>query len=476
MTLDVQLDFLRSDPATSARTAAAPNSWRTSLVPSGLLLVQLLLPFHLAPLYAAGLLLVVAVVEPRTRRLLLRRTPLDLPIALLLVAFAVSTISAPNDSLALRADAHVLAAVALFYLTANTVTSLRQMRSIAWALVVVACFTSAGAAFEKLDPPLAAPFFAALGGRTHYFPGHRLIRAAAGLSHPNVLGDVLAVAMVLLVGLILDPATGPARAGDRVGHRVSTEIRGPALAVVVYVFVQGLAFTYSRGGVAALLAGLAALILLALAGRSTRSRWRVAAGLAAVVAAFLAANVVGDPTFADRVASIVRPGYGPNHERMVLWRGAVIMARHHLLTGVGPENFGTIWGSPDAADADVQELNRIPGYHAHNLFLQLAACVGTLGVIAVAWFTLVTFFVGTRIVRCCAEPRLALFAAGCTAAAFAVFLHEQVDYLWHTPVTLLIFWLLPGLLVATDRLARGPAPAAADDAARAQTPHESAGI
>ena len=137
----------------------------------------------------------------------------------------------------------------------------------------------------------------------------------------------------------------------------------------------------------------------------------------------------------------------PNHvgvpipERPELWRAAWLMARERPLLGFGPDSFRLRYG----AYLGYERWNQ--GIHANNLYLELLATTGWLGLAAfglVVWRLVALIW---TVLRRTTTP----WAHGVALAVGAWLVHGVVDaFLGFTP-TLVLFWFTVGLLAAHAR-------------------------
>ena len=160
----------------------------------------------------------------------------------------------------------------------------------------------------------------------------------------------------------------------------------------------------------------AALGFVALAATFTRSAWiGVAAALAALLAAarprwlpaFAAALalmvLLAPPHYRDRLWSAFDPSHPTNVERRYMWEAGGRMFRDHPITGVGLMDLHSIYEryrDPRAREG---------AGHLHSVFVQIAATMGVLGLLAFAFLYL-------SLVRAAAAGVRAQLAAGGLAA------------------------------------------------------------
>lgn len=271
---------------------------------SALLLVLPFEPRQPAPILGLHLTLLEAVAAAATAVLLylgrerlgsiLRRPPL--PVALLGSYVAVSAFSAAtapmNRLLAAKFVLRMAAAavMALAVAAAPRDTVRRSLPALAAVCAVVAAMAIAeGSGMAGLDP------FLDLFRAGPYWIG-TWRRATAGSENPNL------AAAILLYGLV--PAVAAAAL-----RRASAWLVVP----VVALFTVGLLFTYSRGGLVALAAALAALALACWprAGAAARVAALALATVVVATAAFAALRPPGSRLYAEGRAPAYSAAYAP---------------------------------------------------------------------------------------------------------------------------------------------------------------------
>ena len=247
------------------------------------------------------------------------------------------------------------------------------------------------------------------------------------LGDSNLLAAGLVPAVVLVLGLT---------AGRR-----GMCWRGAAGAAVVVLGV-GLAASGSRGALAGAMAALAAALAVV-----ERPRVALVAGAAIALGAMVAALWLY-PSAWHRAPS-AEFGSG----RAELWTVAWHMAGDHPLTGVGPDNY------PEVAGDYVREVGPLEGvdliavdpHEAHNLYLQMLAETGVVGLALFVAFAVACLHSGWRAARrltAAADRRDAALAravivAGVSMLASAAFISVPVDRrLW------VLLALGPALLAA----------------------------
>lgn len=139
-------------------------------------------------------------------------------------------------------------------------------------------------------------------------------------------------------------------------------------------------------------AAVALLTFASLATTFTRSAWMGAfvSGLVVLVGVWpwglgfllggaIAAWLLAQGEWRDRLHSMVDPSHGYNGERLLMWGAGWRMFRADPLTGVGLQDLHVVYPlykSPQATEAIG---------HLHNTYVQIGATMGALGLAAFAW-------------------------------------------------------------------------------------------
>ena len=112
--------------------------------------------------------------------------------------------------------------------------------------------------------------------------------------------------------------------------------------------------------------------------------------------------------------TIVRPG------RLALWSAALRITRDHPLLGIGPDNYRHVYGRYLGLERFDDRV------HANNMYLEILAGAGVLGLAALVWFLGAW---GLSLLRRCRDaPREALMPAAAALAAWLMIAgHGLVD-------------------------------------------------
>jgi O-antigen ligase len=201
------------------------------------------------------------------------------------------------------------------------------------------------------------------------------------------------------------------------------------LAVEVALFA-----TLSRSGLLGLIGATALLLLL----------WPECRRYVLFMSASAAVLVLAFGLWAPLGGRLGPGADSPLHElasRWAIWTVALQIILHHPL-GVGVGNFGYSFSSYAGVEVS----------HAHNLFLNIAAERGFLGLVAFVIMLAALFRSlrsGLRHVRGGFDQALVV---GVTAAFGGFLLHSLLDATYYDYKVLLLFWLLVGVTAVLPRL------------------------
>ena len=206
------------------------------------------------------------------------------------------------------------------------------------------------------------------------------------------------------------------------------------VALVVIVLGSALLASLSRGG----LLGMAGAVLLVLLLGSRVTRRLTLAGGAAVLALAIVAGLalpgqVTEPALDAALAAVnVRtvastPATPENWsvlERLSQWHAGLRMFQDNYLTGIGVGNYDAYY--PEVALPFWQQ----PLGHAHNLYLNIAAETGLLGLGAYLVLALATVYVGRRALRNRHDRAVRALAVGILGSLTAYSIHNLFDMLF----------------------------------------------
>jgi len=201
----------------------------------------------------------------------------------------------------------------------------------------------------------------------------------------------------------------------------------------------------SRGGLVALVAGLAAWLVLLLRRARRRGRWIWMA--AAVIFALLVLLAFGD-TLLTRLAG-TPDDLAAHYPKLAIWRDALALALRFPVLGAGWGAFATAFSHHKTFGGD------LAFFHAENEYIQLLVEAGWLGslvfVFALAWpLSAVWKHAWSRESRL-PEPET-FFAALAALAAFAA--HAMLEFVFQIPANAILAAALCGFLLGSLERAR----------------------
>lgn len=321
-----------------------------------------------------------------------RRTPADLPVALLLVGAGISLLVTALPEITIPQVLRLLNGIALFYAIVNWSRTGDRMQALAAAAVLLGIALGAAAFFtvDWIDDKFA------------FIPSaiyNRIPNLASDAVHPNVLGGALLLFAPLSAAIFLwgDPE-----------RRWMRWLGGLALAWMAGVMV----LSQSRGALLGLSAAVLALVVL-------RWRWGWLILLAAGLGAGWLVSEVGSHSMADLLFG--SGVFGGFRGRVEIWGRGIFMLQDFPFTGIGMGLFPVVVERiyPFFSPSDVAVL------HAHNLFVQVGVDLGLPGLVAWLAVFLLVAWSGGRLYR--GGGRYAGIGAGILAVQLALAVHGLFD-------------------------------------------------
>lgn len=346
-------------------------------------------------------------------RLDLRPTPFDGAIAALVVLSAASVLASPDRWLSFYNYYHLMGRyILLYYLVVNNIHSLEQTKRLVRTLLVSAALVAAYGFYQYINGVDISAFEWVDGDQ---FPDLK-VRVFSTLGNPNLLAGFLVMMMAVATGLGLAAGRPAAR-----------------LALFSLVLALGvcLALTYSRGAWLSVLAVIGAYGVL----YSRKTFWLLLLVPVAVVA--------GHDVLMERLMSILNPTDTSATLRLALWESTRFMIAEKPLTGIG---WGAYWLVYPEYDFFIQNAaTKI--YHAHNMYLHIAAEIGIPGLLAF----LAVMFGHARLALAGAREGGNRWAGGLMLGVLTALVGLAVsgftDYVLFNTQMSMLFWLLCALTV-----------------------------
>jgi len=321
---------------------------------------QFVLPkLLLARIFLLGLAAIFIVRTLATNTIVVRRTPIDLPLLALVASAAISTIVAVNPNVSIfgtyaRYDGllTLLTYAGLFWFSAQMLHHSGDARGVIRALLAGGYLVAAIAIYQSIsDSQNAGAFVPAFGT----------------LGNSNVLGAFLAMLLPLAYGELVRAQSWSARI--------------LALNVLTVVAIA-LVLTFSRS--AWLGALVASAIVLAATPRMALRVTVVTVGVIAIV--IVVGGVSNKPGLERLVTARAMTIVDPNawgSSRLHIWQDSISLIASRPILGYGPDTFGLVFPKFETGDWGVgardlhQQVDK-----AHAEVLQIAATQGLIGLAA----------------------------------------------------------------------------------------------
>lgn len=414
---------------------------------------------HGVPLVLAGSFVLLLAI-PAAYWLLLRgeRPRTDPVLRLMLCFLAVLLLSAlfaqDKGIAAMRIVIFILEGIALYWLIINTVRTRTQLRHVIWTVLATGALLSVLSIYQTISGDHERMFGGLAqrsiriqelsGGDPRLEPAsiRRVSERASGpMDEPNRYAQILIVLLPL--------AFVPLR------HARTRKVRFAA-AVVGLTLLVGLALTYSRG---------AMLALVPMVGMVAAMRWLRPVHLAAALVCLGAVTIQFAPGLVQRAASLgtvtdliwdrpsVRPD-GAIRGRATEMLAATFAFLDHPILGVGPGQYLPLYSMEyhQAVPVKYRDLRR--PRRAHNLYVELAAETGILGL---AVFTAIIGVLLKNLLRARREwlDRSPEAADMVTAFALGIFAYLVTGMFLHLAYERYL-WFLLALAAATLHILHAP--------------------
>ena len=352
------------------------------------------------------------------------RTPLDgaiVPLVVMgIISLGITTLPAKTLTQVFR----LLSGIALYYAISNWDISIPRLRALGFGIglagILLALFSTVSVVWTARKFP--------------WLP-LELYERFAILVSDTVNPSVMAGSLVILLPIVLAWLLFAWPVG-RWRERILM-----ILSCLAILLVLGL--TQARGAFLALGAVLVSLVIL---------RWHrgwIVITLVVIVA-LGAIGIFGTARFSDALSAVMQ--VQGLQDRTEIWSRALFMVQDFPYTGVGMGSF------LETANLlyPFFSFQQSGAFHAHNLFLQIAADLGIPGLVAWLAIWLVLTAVSWQIYRAGrlgGDPLALAFGAGLLCSQIALVLHGLTDAVtWGIVRSAPIVWALWGVVVAAYRM------------------------
>ena len=347
------------------------------------------------------------------RKLLIKRTPFDEIIALLVILSAASIAVSPDRNFSFYNYYHLMGRyIILYYLVINNLNSLQQVKRLVWSVMASALLVTIYGFYQYVH---GVDISNSQWVDGEQFPDLK-VRIFSTLQNPNLLAGFLVAVMSLTVG-----------------QGLYTEKIESKLFLFVLFAVLGicLVLTYSRG------AWLSIVVVAAICGRFYNRKILWLFLVIPVVALFCQDAVIG------RIMSIFNPTDTSSTLRIALWESTIAMIADKPLLGIG---WGAYWLVYPEYDFFLNNpAARI--VHAHNMYLHIAAEIGIPGLIA---FLAIIYGHAKKAVDVLSQTnnrRVAGLMLGIVAAILGLAVNGFTDYIMFNVQMSMLFWLFNAIII-----------------------------
>ncbi|WP_371368516.1 hypothetical protein SRRS_20660 [Sporomusa rhizae] len=351
------------------------------------------------------------------KKVLLKRTPFDVVVALLVLLSAASVIVSPDKGFSFYNYYHLMGRyIIVYYLVINNLTSLQQVQRLVGAVLVSALLVAFYGFYQYIHGVDISAFQWVDGEQ---FPDLK-VRVFSTLQNPNLLAGFLVVVMSLAVGLGL--------------HMESMQGK---LLLFALVFLLGicLVLTYSRG------AWLSLVAVTAVCGRLYNRKVLWVFLLIPVVA------LVCHDAVIERLVSIFNPTDTSSTLRLALWESTIAMILDNPLFGIG-------WGSYWMVYPDYDFFLNNPAariVHAHNMYLHIAAEIGIPGLLVFLGIIYCHTKKAIDILGQTRNQQVAGLMLGVIAAVVGLAVNGFTDYIMFNIQMSMLFWLLNAVIISVGQ-------------------------
>lgn len=344
---------------------------------------------------------------------LIAKTPLNIPLFVLVVMAGVSVVVSPHRWLAWQGFCVLLTYVGVYLVGRSVVRTRRQKRILVYTIIGTALFLSVFGLFKRFG---MNPFTFWQYDELRYSP--EFVSATYG--NHNHLAGFIEMALPFLLALLL------------------TRSRSVAwLMVIIYlslVLVAVQALTLSRGGWAAMACSIAFMVTMLLSQRQFYSKKLilVLTGITLVVSAFILAS----SPIVSRVMTVAQKDEAASAEsRVTAWKGTVEMIKDHAFLGTGPGTYAATF--PEYQPPSLGVIFK----HTHNDYLHFTADMGVWVIAVMIWMLTVFFKAGFKN-RESRSRQTSGFALAAMVSVVAILVHSLVDFNLHIPANAFVFCVI----------------------------------
>jgi O-antigen ligase len=346
------------------------------------------------------------------------KTPLDKPIAALMLLVFLSTALSMHWPSSARSVILLTNYLAIYYLIVHTVDTRDRLRRLVWLMVGMGLFLSIFGLFKRFG---VNPFPWWDYNELKYTPDF----LASTYGNHNHLAGYLEMAILMVLALFL------------------TEYEKGRFFLMVYVtllMVLALVLSLSRGGWIGFFLGL--MFMAAALWRDQRFKNKKVLLAGAGLCLISAIIVLISTPVVERVRTVIEKDQAANlQSRLIAWAGTVEMIKDRPILGTGPGTYATLfpWYQPPGIAAQFDM--------AHNDYLQVTAETGVFLIPMIIWMIVALFRKGFKKMK---NPSRLVRATtlGAMSGIVAILCHSISDFNLHIPANALLFTVLAAVVAA----------------------------
>jgi len=197
--------------------------------------------------------------------------------------------------------------------------------------------------------------------------------------------------------------------------------------------------------------GIGILIVLLLSFSKTKGKTGLKNFTTSIVTVLIIISIVlsANPQFLNIVnRRIFTDDYGAAWSRIPLMQVAYSIIKANPLVGVGINNYTEVMRDYDTTNIGITSIT---AYQVHNIFLQIAAEMGIIGLAIFIWLIFIVYREGLRYIKS-SEDVMSSIVIGVIAGVTAFLIHGLVDAASLGNHLFLIFWFFTGIVIAIIKI------------------------
>lgn len=343
------------------------------------------------------------------------KNPIDVPIALFVIAIIISTITSIDPKGSLRDLVFHLISIAFVFVIINNIKNKKDLNILLTIMVITATFSALYGIYQyKIGLKMAGRWIDEEGNLGI------VTRVFSVFDNPNVLAEYLIMVAPISIALFLN---------SRKLHKKLIFL------LTTFILVAGLALTYSRGGWLGFIFGILLFIIL------VEKR---------LLLIFIPLGLLALPFFPStiltRIKSIMDFGDSSNTSRFGIWLVTINIIKDNWISGIG------LGSNPFRNAYRHYTKGSFVYYHAHNTYLQTAAEMGVPGLVVLSILIFILYKYSIKNLIKGKDNWIKFVAGGILSGLFAVFVHSFVDSIFFMPKTIITFWTLISFILVLMRI------------------------